>query len=210
MKNPPAGCSKCTTPGRCLRNASPIGDLAPLLLALDAELIIAGSEGDRRLPLREFFVGYRQTALRHPEVLRAVEWQDPPTGVFFTSYKVSRRRELDISAVSAGMWLELNDDGRVSTIRLAFGGVAATPVRASHTEAFLQGQPWTEPVVRQAMPLLEQDFTPISDLRGSAEYRARVARNLLLGFFLESQQPHRDLLEERPAATVSFGPRSTP
>jgi xanthine dehydrogenase small subunit len=190
------------TVGGNLCNASPVGDLAPLMLALDATAVAVGPAGERRIPLREFFPAYRQTALGHDELLLRIELPRPAPGAFVGSYKVSKRRELDISAVSAGMLVQLDPQGAVSTLRLAYGGVAATPVRALHTERRLQGQPWNEATVRQALDHLEQDFAPISDHRGSARYRRLLARNLLLGFVLESASPDRDLPRAFPTGTV--------
>ncbi len=190
------------TLGGNLCNASPVGDMAPLLLAADATAVAVGPAGERRIPLRDFFPAYRQTALADDELLLRVELPRPAPGAWLTAYKVSKRRELDISAVSAGMLVQLDDAGAVSTIRLAYGGVAATPVRALHTERRLQGRPWTEAEVRGALDHLEQDFAPISDHRGSARYRRLLARNLLLGFVLDSARPDRDLLVPFPTGTV--------
>mgnify|MGYP002640799379 FL=1 len=190
------------TVGGNLCNASPVGDLAPLLLALDATAVAVGPRGERHIPLREFFPGYRQTALASDELLLRVEVPKPPPGAFLASYKVSKRRELDISAVSAGMLVQLDAQGAVATLRLAYGGVAATPVRALHTERRLQGRPWTEAELQGAVHHLEQDFEPISDHRGSARYRRLLARNLLLGFALEYPLPDRDLLQPFPTGTV--------
>jgi xanthine dehydrogenase small subunit len=190
------------TLGGNLCNASPVGDLAPLLLALDATAIAVGPSGERRIPMRDFFPAYRQTALAQDELLLRVELPRPKPGARVGSYKVSKRRELDISAVSAGMMVLLDETGCVQTIRLAYGGVAATPVRALHTERRLSGHPWTEAEVRGALDHLEQDFSPISDHRGSARYRRLLARNLLLGFVLEQADPDREPPAGFPTGTV--------
>ena len=190
------------TVGGNLCNASPVGDLAPLMLALDATAVAIGPSGERRIPMRDFFPGYRQTALAQDELLLRVDVPRPAPGAIVGSYKVSKRRELDISSVSAGMLVQLDEQGVVANIRLAWGGVAATPVRAQHTERRLMGQPWTEAAVRRALDHLEQDFSPISDHRGSARYRRLLARNLLLGFVLEGANPDRDLLADFPTGTV--------
>jgi len=190
------------TLGGNLCNASPVGDMAPLLLAMDATAVAVGPTGERRIPLRDFFPGYRQTALADDELLLRVEVPRPPPGAFLSAYKVSKRRELDISAVSAGMLVQTDAAGVVRSIRLAYGGVAATPVRALYTERRLLGRPWTEAEVTGALDHLEQDFEPISDHRGSARYRRLLARNLLLGFALESASPDRDRLQAFPTGTV--------
>ncbi|MBN2797610.1 MAG: xanthine dehydrogenase small subunit [Deltaproteobacteria bacterium] len=188
------------TLGGNLCNASPIGDLAPLLIVLGATAVIAGPDGEREVPLGDFFEGYRQTALRGIEILSRVVIPRPPAGVLVASYKVSRRRELDISAVSAGMWLELDEGGLVRATRLSWGGMAATPVRTPLAEAALIGRPWTRALVEQVADGLSEELHPISDHRASADYRAQVARNLLLGFYLESQEPPAP--DARPTATV--------
>ena len=190
------------TLGGNLCTASPVGDLAPVMMALGATAVAAGPRGERRIPMAEFFPAYRRSALRGDEILLRVFVPRPPPEVFATSYKVSKRRELDISAVSAGMYLALDAQGRVARLRLAYGGVAATPVRALHTEQVLLGRPWDPAEVRRASQALSQDFTPISDLRGSARYRRLLARNLLLGFALESARGDRAQLPVRPNATV--------
>ncbi len=190
------------TVGGNLCTASPIGDLAPVLIALGAEAVLRSRAGERRMPLEAFFVEYRRTALRRGEILAFVDLPAQPPGARAVAYKVSKRRELDISAVAAGFRVVVDAEGRVTEARLAYGGMAATPARARRTEAALVGQPWTEASVEAALPHLREDFTPRTDHRGSAEYRAQVARNLLRGFFLETLDEPAPRLRERHAATV--------
>ena len=190
------------TVGGNLCTASPIGDLAPVLLALGAEVGLRSRAGERRLPLEAFFTGYRTTALAPGEVLAWVDVPAQPVGARALAYKVSKRRELDISAVSAGFRVVVDGQGRVAEARLAYGGMAARPARASRTEAALVGQPWTEVSVEAALGQLEQDFTPLNDHRGSAWYRATVARNLLRGFFHETLAEAQPRLQEHHTATV--------
>lgn len=190
------------TIGGNLCNASPIGDLAPVLLALDAEVVLASVSGERRLPLADLFLSYRKTALAPGELLARVIVRSTPPGARLGAYKVSRRRELDISAVSAGMRVEVDGAGVVTLARLGYGGMAATPSRARATEAALVGAPWTEDTVRQALPMLEQDFAPIDDLRGSAWFRRTLARNLLLGFHAETRDTPFVPLPDRHTGTV--------
>lgn len=189
------------TLGGNLCNASPIGDLAPVVLALDARMVAVGPEGERGVPAHEFFVGYRQTALRDDELLLRVELPHPAPGAFFQTYKVSKRRELDISGVAAAHLVEVRE-GRVERVRLAWGGVAATPVRTRQAEAALAGQPWTSESVDLALEALDRELSPIDDQRGSARYRRRLVRNLLRGFFLESRHAAGAHLADRPVATV--------
>ena len=193
------------TVGGNLCNASPIGDLAPILLALQANVVLGSPRGERTIPLDEFFLDYRKTALAEDEVMVRVSFPQPSADVKLCAYKVSKRRELDISAVSAGMAVSVDVAGRVENVRLGYGGLAATPKRATQTEAALKGQPWTEATVRAVLDLLEQDFTPMSDHRGSAWYRMRVAKNLLLGFYLETQQTAQPRLTPRHSGTVQPG-----
>jgi xanthine dehydrogenase iron-sulfur cluster and FAD-binding subunit A len=111
----------------------------------------------------------------------------PPPRVVVKSYKVSKRRDLDISTVSAGMRLERDAQGRVKDIVLAYGGMAAMTRRAKRCEAFLLGKKWSREIVEAAMPILDVDFEPISDARSGAEFRSAAARNLLLKFWWESR-----------------------
>lgn len=190
------------TIGGNLCNASPIGDLAPVLLALDADVVLASVAGERRLPVAELFLAYRKTALAPGELLARVVLPPVAAGARLGAYKVSRRRELDISAVSAAMCVEVDGSGVVTRARLGYGGVAATPSRARATEAALVGAPWTEETVRSAAPALEQDFAPIDDLRGSAWFRRTLARNLLLGFYAETRDVPFVALPDRHTGTV--------
>ncbi|RDI95543.1 xanthine dehydrogenase small subunit [Meiothermus sp. QL-1] len=173
------------TLGGNLATASPIGDAAPVLLALGAQVVLVGAGGERTLPLEEFFTGYRRTALEPGELIRAVRipLPLPPLARF---YKVAKRPLDDISTVAAAfaLWLE---GGRVQGVRVALGGMAATPVRAYRTEAFLVGRPWDESTVRAAAEVLRGEFSPIDDHRGSAAYRRAVAGNLLWKFYAEAQ-----------------------
>lgn len=190
------------TLGGNLANASPIGDLAPVLLALDATLSLASASGERRVPISSFFSGYRQTALIPGELIAAVEIPRPAPGTRLGAYKVSRRRELDISAVAACFALR-EEDGLVSHVRLAYGGMAATPARALQSEQALLGQPWTPSTLRAAWASLDQEFQPLDDHRGSAAYRRSLARNLLLGFQLETARQEQRALQPAHTGTVA-------
>jgi xanthine dehydrogenase small subunit len=182
-------------------NASPIGDTPPVLLGLGATAVIRGRAGERRVPFDRFFLAYRKTALAKGEILVAVEIPDLPDDALAASYKVSKRRELDISAV-CGCFVVRVAGGVVTSARLAYGGMAATPSLAAGAAAALVGQPWGEPAIEAAMSALDHDFTPIDDHRASAWYRATVARNLLRGFWLETKANPIPALSARPSATV--------
>ncbi len=190
------------TVGGNLCNASPIGDLPPVLMALGATVVLASRGRERRLPLEDFFLAYRKTALAPSEVLAAVEVPRPSADAYVCAYKVSKRRELDISAVAAGFYVETDAQGTVTKARLAYGGMAATPARARKAEAALVGQSLNAQTVKAAAEKLAEDFTPMSDHRGSARYRALVARNLLVGFVEETKKARAPKLPHPHTATV--------
>ncbi len=190
------------TIGGNLCTASPIGDLAPVLLALDATCILRRAGGRREVPVSKLFLDYRKTAVLEGEILEAVEVPLIPDDARAASYKVSKRRELDISSVSAAFFARVNSEGDVFEARLAYGGMAATPSRARQAEAALLGRPWTTETIELAASALEKDFKPIDDLRASAWYRRTVAANLLRGFFMETGEERLPLLSERPSGTV--------
>jgi len=179
------------TIGGNLGTASPIGDLPPVLLALDAEITIASATETRTILLAEFFKGYRQTDLKPGEVIvsvtipKAIE----PSAVrrLSQSYKIGKRGTDDISIVAAAFTIDLDASDRIVHARLAYGGVAATPVRAIAVETMLIGQPWTLATVQQVKPTLKATFTPLTDFRGSADYRKLLIANLFEKFFVESR-----------------------
>lgn len=173
------------TVGGNVANASPIGDTPPALIALGAALVLRSGGVERRVAAEEFFLGYRKTALAKAEYLAAIEIPLPQPGQQFAVYKVSKRFEQDISAVCGAFALTLAD-GKVADIRIGYGGMAAVPKRAVAAEAFLTGRDWTQDSIAGAMAVLDEELTPISDMRASAAYRSMVARNLLLRFQLET------------------------
>ncbi len=174
------------TLGGNLGTASPIGDAAPLLAALDATVHLAGSAGRRTLPLSSFFVSYRQTARRPAEIITALEIPKP-LPAFVRFYKVTKRRLDDISTVAAGLAIDLDAAGRVRRARFAFGGVAATPVRVAEAEEAVRNQVWDEQAVERVQRILDRVLTPMSDHRGSKEYRLEVAKSLVEKFWWEGQ-----------------------
>jgi len=165
-------------------NASPIGDTMPALLALGASAVLRRGEARRELPLDQFFLGYRRTALQPGEFIERVRVPLPPAGLRFATYKVSKRPDQDISAVCAAFAVTL-DRGRVREARIAYGGMAAVPKRALACEAALVGKAWTEETVASVLPVLDGEFQPLTDMRASAAYRTLVARNLLRKFQAE-------------------------
>jgi xanthine dehydrogenase small subunit len=179
------------TLGGNLGTASPIGDMPPVLLALDATVQVASAAGERTIPLSDFFKGYRVTDLRPGEVIVSVTIPKTisPGAVrrLAQSYKVGKRGTDDISIVASSYTVDLDSQDTIVHARLAYGGVAATPARATEVEAWLVGKPWTLGTVLEAKEMLRSAFTPLDDLRGSADYRKRLVANLFEKFFVEFQ-----------------------
>jgi xanthine dehydrogenase small subunit len=173
------------TLGGNIANASPIGDTLPALVALDATLVLLQGRARREVPIDGFFTGYRKTALRAGEIIERIRVPVRSPDRAFRAYKVSKRFDQDISAVCGAFAVALSD-GRVRDVRLCYGGVAAIPVRARATERALTGRPWDEASIAAALPVLDGELAPISDMRASATYRRLVARNLLRKFQLET------------------------
>ena len=163
------------TLGGNLVTASPIGDSAPVLLSLDASVILASESGERTVALSEFFTGYRRTALRADEVMKTIV-VPRVKGRKVAFFKVSKRREMDISIVAAAFCVETDAAGIVTHARMAFGGVAPTPMRAPDAERTLMGKAL---ICAEITPLLRDAFSPIDDGRGSAEYRRRAGREFV-------------------------------
>lgn len=177
------------TIGGNIGTASPIGDLAPVLLALDAEICLASLAGERWLPLVEFFRGYRQTDLQPGEVIRSVKIPKTLTAGssrrLSQSYKIGKRGTDDISIVAAAFTVDVDAGNRIVQARLAYGGVAAIPIRAIAIERMLVDNVWNLETVQRVKPALKQAFTPLSDLRGSAGYRQQLVANLFEKFYVE-------------------------
>lgn len=170
------------TLGGNLGTASPIGDAAPALLALEARVVLASSDGEREVDLAEYFTGYRQTVRRDDELIRAIRIPLPLANLA-AFHKVAKRRYDDISSVAVGFAIDLGDDGTVAAARIGLGGVAATPIRARATEAALTGRRWDLDTVREAASVLGDEGTPMSDHRASAEYRALMLNRALLKLY---------------------------
>jgi xanthine dehydrogenase molybdopterin binding subunit/xanthine dehydrogenase small subunit len=162
------------TMGGNLATASPIGDSAPVLLTLDASLVLASRGGERTVALDQFFVDYRKTALEPGEIIKEIVLPVLPNGHGLTRrvdfLKVSKRRELDISIVAGAFRLDIDAAGVIRSARLAYGGVARTPGRARAAEAALEGRRLDE-ARKNVADLLRGVYQPIGDARGSAEYR---------------------------------------
>lgn len=173
------------TIGGNIANGSPIGDMPPLLIAAGASLVLRSARGERILPLEDFFVDYGKQDRAGDEFVEKVILPKPKGEILYKAYKLSKRFDQDISAVCAGFGITVQD-GVVTNARLAYGGMAATPKRALNAEVALVGQPWNQQTVENAMTAMEQDFTPLTDMRASANYRMQAAQNLLMKAYVES------------------------
>ncbi|MGN6550371.1 MAG: xanthine dehydrogenase small subunit [Pararhizobium sp.] len=174
------------TIGGNIANGSPIGDTPPPLIALGAELTLRKGTERRTIPLEDFFIAYGKQDRAPGEFVESVYVPALPAGDRFAVYKVTKRRDEDISALSAAFRIALDGDGRVSDVRIAFGGMAATPKRAKTVEAALIGKAWSEVTIEAARGGFDADFQPLTDWRATAEYRMLSAKNLLTRFFLET------------------------
>ncbi len=174
------------TIGGNVANGSPIGDSMPSLIALDSTIVLRRGAETRELQLDEFYLAYQKTALERGELLERIRIPLPRPGSRFATYKISKRFDQDISAVCGAYRLTVDDGGRARGVRVCYGGMAATPKRATECEGALEGRAWREATLADAMAALDRDYAPIRDMRASAEYRRLVARNLLRKFFLET------------------------
>jgi xanthine dehydrogenase small subunit len=194
------------TMGGNVANGSPIGDAPPVLMALDAAIELRRGDAVRRMPLQDFYLDYMKNALQAGEFVQGLAVPLAAMRRQVRAYKISKRFDCDISALCAGLAITL-DAGVVASVRLAYGGMAATVRRAEQAEAALLGQPWTQASVRAAQAALAQDFTPLSDMRASAAYRLQVAQNLLQRFWLETRAD--DALPADATSVWSVMPHAT-
>lgn len=190
------------TLGGNVANGSPIGDSMPLLIALRAQVVLASLRGERRLPLEDFYTGYRRNQLAADEVVARIEVPKPRAGELLRVYKVSKRTDDDISAVCLAIQLTLHA-GAVQAASIGVGGVAATPVRARATEAVLAGAAWNESSVARAADTLRSEFQPLSDMRASSDYRRALLGHLLERYWRESSGTSGVLATLRPLAQAA-------
>lgn len=173
------------TIGGNVANGSPIGDTPPVLIALGASVTLRRGNDRRNVKLEDFFIDYGKQDREPGDFVETLHIPALNDDDLFAAYKVSKRRDEDISSVAAAFRVSLKS-GVVAEAVCAYGGMAATPRRASTVEDMLVGRPWNEQTVREALAGYDADFSPISDWRASADYRALVARRLLQRFFLET------------------------
>jgi xanthine dehydrogenase small subunit len=174
-----------------LVNASPVGDTIPALFVLGAELELASTQSTRWIDIDDFYTGYRQTVLTRSELLTRIRIPLPEANEIFKLYKVSRRKDLDISSFGAAILMRATNGG-ITQIRIALGGVAPTVVRLPRTENFLIGKILSEELFDQAGEIAESEITPISDVRASEGYRRTLAANILLKFWHETNSRNSD------------------
>lgn len=174
------------TLGGNVANGSPIGDSAPWMIALGAQIVLRGIKGQRVILLEDFYLDYMKKDLQADEFVEALRIPLPRANVSFRTYKLAKRYDQDISAVCAAYAITLAGDV-ISDAHIAYGGMAATSKRAPQAEAALNGQPWNEATLKNAMALLAQDYTPLTDMRASSQYRMQAAQNLLRRFWLETR-----------------------
>ena len=180
------------TLGGNIANGSPIGDNPPALIALGARLHLRQGDSRRDIAIEDFFIDYGKQDRRPGEFVEAVSIPRQPDRL--RVYKLSKRFDQDISAVLGAFNVTVSG-GLVTAARIAFGGLAATPKRANALEAALTGQPWNDASVTTAMAALAQDFTPLSDMRASAEYRLETAKNMLARYFDDLNGNSHSVLE---------------
>jgi xanthine dehydrogenase small subunit len=173
------------TLGGNITNGSPIGDSMPALMVVDTKLVLRRGGQTREVSLNDFYLDYQKTALEPGEFLERILVPLRRKGTHVQSYKVSKRFDQDISAICGAYSLRCNGKG-IEEIRVAYGGLAAVPKRAAKCEAELTGRVWNEDAVQSGIAALATDFSPISDMRSTADYRRTVCGNLLKRFYLDS------------------------
>jgi xanthine dehydrogenase small subunit len=187
------------TIGANIANGSPIGDTPPPLIVLGASITLRRGNERREVKLKDFFIAYGKQDRQAGEFVEAVHVPLPMADAHFGVHKVTKRRDEDITAALGAFHVEV-EVGRVTSARIAYGGMAATPKRASAVEAALVGKDWSVASVEAAMDEYPKDFTPLSDMRASADYRMTVAKNLLLRFYFETTGTKKPITVNRERA----------
>ncbi len=172
------------TIGGNIAGGSPIGDMPPPLIAMAAIVELRKGNHIRQIPLEDYFITYGKQARETSEFIRAIIIPAPKPNAHFAVYKISKRRNEDISALLGAFHVKLEDNIIISA-RICFGGMAGTPKRATHVEGALVGQPWNQMTINAARLVFANDYQPLTDMRASAEYRLMTAKNLLQRFFVE-------------------------
>ena len=173
-----------------IANASPIADSLPFLYVIDAEIELSAFQpnaevADKRwVGINQFYHGYKITEMKADELITSIRWNLPETEDVLKLYKVSKRKDLDISTFTAGIWLKLKK-AKIQNSRLAFGGVGPVVLRLPETEEFLRGKPLLPEIFQRAGKIARHEISPVSDVRASSDYRSQLAENILLKFFHE-------------------------
>jgi xanthine dehydrogenase small subunit len=178
-----------------LVNASPIGDLTAFFLALDATVTLQGQNSERSVPLRQFYKSYKNTERSGNELLRSISFSLPRQGSVFSFEKVSKRTHLDIASVNSACLARMEADGTIASMHLSAGGVAPIPTYLAATTAFLTGRALSEEVLREALDIANGEIAPISDARGSSDYKRILLRQLLLAHFLKLVGPTEPIVK---------------
>jgi len=164
-----------------IANGSPIGDTMPALFVLNAEIELTGPAGARRVNMNDFYTGYRRSVMKPDELITRVFMPLPNGAEHFRLYKISKRHDLDISTFTAAFWMRL-EQNVIADIRIAYGGIAAMIMRLAKTEQALKGKPFTAAEIEAVIELAQSEITPISDVRGSKDFRLMLAANILRKF----------------------------
>ncbi|UJF20084.1 xanthine dehydrogenase small subunit [Vibrio sp. SS-MA-C1-2] len=172
------------TIGGNIANASPIGDMPPILLSLDAEVKLRQGDKARTIPLSEYFITYKVTSLKESEFIEEIVIPKPEENANFNVYKLSKRLDDDISAVCGAFNLHI-ENNKIVRARIAFGGMAGIPQRAVNCEKILTGASWSNETIEKGMAALKTDFKPLDDFRASSEYRTLTSINMLRRYFIE-------------------------
>ncbi|MDO1582247.1 xanthine dehydrogenase small subunit [Rhizobium oryzicola] len=186
------------TIGGNIANGSPIGDTPPALIALGATVTLRSASGSRTLPLEQYFITYGKQDRQQGEFVEKITIPHGSEEAFYAVYKISKRRDEDISALCGAFYLTLDGEGCVETCRIAFGGMAGTPKRATAVENALIGRPWSWNTVASVRDAFDEDYQPLTDWRATAEYRTITAKNLLTRFFLETAGQPQELSRFEP------------
>ena len=178
-----------------IANASPIADTLPFLFVCEAQLDLASARGERVVGINDFYKGYKKLDMAPGEMITRVRIPLPDEGETLRLYKVSKRRDLDISTFTAAIRMTVRG-GWMSGVKLAYGGVAPVALRLPRTEALLEGREATEALFREAGDVAHGEIAPISDVRGSKEFRSLLGSNVLMKFFHEEIAPGRAVAGE--------------
>jgi len=165
-------------------NASPIGDMTIILLSLNAIIHLRDDERERKVPLREFFLGYKSIEKTESEIIEKIELHHPEEKSFFNFEKVSKRTHLDIASVNSAITFILEDD-QITSCGLSFGGVSPVPLFMKKTSSYFEGKRLSEETLNNALKIIDEEISPISDVRGSAEYKKLLAKQIFKSHFIK-------------------------